>query len=395
MSDTDVRIIDQTTDTSLVDGDYVIVDSQNEGTRKYNLGKEIRDIKEDLQDLQEEIEGGGGGLTNDLKAALDQFAQKVAYIDDDGQDYYNALHNALYPPASLSYITCVYTQSGTVYTTDSLDSLKSDLVVTAHYSNGTTQTVTAYTLSGTLTVGTSTITVSYGGKSTTFNVTVTRVPSSYVTNGLIARFDGIDNTGSGHSSSATTWKDLVGSYDIATPTNSGGTWASDGLVLDGTQGRDFVASTIWTLPEASTIELVLDQCSPATGVTYAVVAGFNSNVCFTICPENTVGFAQPISKYDTGLTSPTDIHHMVALYTGTTVSSAYINGTQAALNGGTASMKHPNNKLILGVQDNSAAGYKLVGKIMAIRVYNRQLTASELQQNLETDAERFGTGGVS
>lgn len=51
MSDTDVRIIDQTTDTSLVDGDYVIVDSQNEGTRKYNLGKEIRDIKEDLQTL--------------------------------------------------------------------------------------------------------------------------------------------------------------------------------------------------------------------------------------------------------------------------------------------------------------------------------------------------------
>ena len=46
MSDT--RIIDQTTDTSLVDGDYVIVDSQNEGTRKYNLGKEIRDIKTDL-----------------------------------------------------------------------------------------------------------------------------------------------------------------------------------------------------------------------------------------------------------------------------------------------------------------------------------------------------------
>ena len=51
MSDT--RIIDQTTDTSLVDGDYVIVDSQNEGTRKYNLGKEIRDIKTDLSQLEE------------------------------------------------------------------------------------------------------------------------------------------------------------------------------------------------------------------------------------------------------------------------------------------------------------------------------------------------------
>ena len=125
-----------------------------------------------------DIGGSGTGLTADLKSALDQIAQKVAYIDDDGQDYYDSLHNALYPPASLSSISCVYTQSGTVYDTDSLDSLKPDLVVTAHYSNGTTGTVTNYTLSGTLTAGTSTITVTYGGKTTTFNVTVTHEPVS-------------------------------------------------------------------------------------------------------------------------------------------------------------------------------------------------------------------------
>lgn len=77
--------------------------------------------------------------------------------------------------AELSYISAVYTQSGTVYTTDSLDSLKSDLVVTAHYSDSTTSTVasTDYTLSGTLTVGTSSVTVTYEGKTTTFSVTVT------------------------------------------------------------------------------------------------------------------------------------------------------------------------------------------------------------------------------
>ena len=72
-------------------------------------------------------------------------------------------------------ITATYTQSGTVYDTDSLDSLKPDLVVTANYSGGTSETVPAsdYTLSGTLTEGTSTITVSYAGLTTTFNVTVT------------------------------------------------------------------------------------------------------------------------------------------------------------------------------------------------------------------------------
>lgn len=117
--------------------------------------------------------GGGSGLTADIKAALLQIAQKVAYIDDDGQTYYDALENALYPPADLVSISAVYAQSGTVYDTDTLDSLKSDLVVTAHMSDSTTQTITGYTLSGTLAEGTSTITVSYGGKTTTFTVTVT------------------------------------------------------------------------------------------------------------------------------------------------------------------------------------------------------------------------------
>ena len=83
---------------------------------------------------------------------------------------------------TVSSISAVYTQSGTVYTHDTLDSLKADLVVTAVYSDSSTKTIPAadYTLSGTLTTGTSTITVAYGGKTTTFSVTVTTgVPSAY------------------------------------------------------------------------------------------------------------------------------------------------------------------------------------------------------------------------
>jgi hypothetical protein len=45
-------------------------------------------------------------------------------------------------------------------------------VVTANYSDGTSETVTDYTLSGTLAEGTSVVTVSYGGKTDTFSVTV-------------------------------------------------------------------------------------------------------------------------------------------------------------------------------------------------------------------------------
>ena len=116
-------------------------------------------------------------LSPAVKAALLQIAQKVAYIDEDGQDYYDALYEALYARVLVS-ITATYTQSGTVYDTDSLDSLKSDLVVVANYNDGTTETLasTDYTLSGTLTAGTSTVTVTYEDKTTTFIVTVTADP---------------------------------------------------------------------------------------------------------------------------------------------------------------------------------------------------------------------------
>ena len=78
--------------------------------------------------------------------------------------------------SEVSSISAVFTQGANViYDTDSLDTLKQYLVVTATYSDTSTATVasTDYTLSGTLTDGTSTITASYGGKTDAFSVTVT------------------------------------------------------------------------------------------------------------------------------------------------------------------------------------------------------------------------------
>lgn len=117
--------------------------------------------------------GGSSGLTSDIKDALLQLAAKVAYIDDDGQSYYNDLLAALYQVSSIS---AVFTQGANIVCDiDTLESLKQYLVVTATLSDGKTSVVpsTNYTLSGTLTVGTSTVTVTCYGKTTTFTVTVT------------------------------------------------------------------------------------------------------------------------------------------------------------------------------------------------------------------------------
>lgn len=143
----------------------------------------------------------GGGLSPEIKQAiLDCFAH-VAWVDPEGADYYNALHDLFFPPTELVRITAVYTQTGTVYPSTSLDSLKSDLVVKAVYSDGTTETLasTDYTLSGTLTVGTSTVTVSYSGKTTSFTVTVSAVPvvasisAVYTQSGTVYDTDSLDS----------------------------------------------------------------------------------------------------------------------------------------------------------------------------------------------------------
>ena len=136
---------------------------------------------DNLNDIQDAIIAleKGGAISDDLKQALLQIASKVAYIDDQGAAYYQDLYDALYPSASLVSISAAYTQSSTVYPSTQLDSLKTDLVVTGTYDDSSTATIPAtdYTLSGTLTVGTAVITVTSGGKTTTFSVTVSDSPA--------------------------------------------------------------------------------------------------------------------------------------------------------------------------------------------------------------------------
>lgn len=209
-----------------------------------------------LNDMDNQIEflsNQGSSFSDDFKTALLNCFENVAWINENGQIYYDALYDSLYPDnvwfitntltgcvtsnnttsilknnsyvatiiategytldgatvnilmggndvTNLYYssgsinipnvtgnlvitvtavsdvvsISAVFTQgSAIIYDTDSLDTLQQYLVVTAIYADSTTTTVSNYTLSGTLEEGISTITVSYGGKTDTFNVTVT------------------------------------------------------------------------------------------------------------------------------------------------------------------------------------------------------------------------------
>lgn len=152
-------------------------------------GDAVASLKEDLSKLTP-------GLSDEAKTALLNCFQHVAWIDAQGQTYYDALETALYEveEKTLVSISAVFNQgSAVIYADSALSDLKPYLTVTARYSDGTTQTVTSYTLSGTLTTGTSTITASYSEKTATFNVTVSPVetPKRYIVQGDIASHIGI------------------------------------------------------------------------------------------------------------------------------------------------------------------------------------------------------------
>lgn len=134
----------------------------------------IKSILGQIEELEDVVESIEQGLTNEVRTALLACFEHVAWIDEHGQDYYDALHDALYSGrGELDSITVVYTDGiDYIYTDDNLDTLRNNLVVTAHYTNESSEVVTEYELSGTLTVGTNNITVTYQGKTATFTVSV-------------------------------------------------------------------------------------------------------------------------------------------------------------------------------------------------------------------------------
>lgn len=171
-----------------------------EEMKTLRIGKttyEIVDAKarEEISKLSGGNENQGSGLTSAVKNALLKCFAHVAWTDENGQSYYDALATALNSSdggsggdeggdeggstvVTLTSISAVY-GGGEVASGTALSEL-TDIVVTAHYSDGSTKNITGYELSGEIVAGTNTITVSYGGLTTTFEVVGTETKRTYL-----------------------------------------------------------------------------------------------------------------------------------------------------------------------------------------------------------------------
>ena len=340
-------------------------------------------------------------LSQATKSALLDIAAHVAYIDANGQSRYDALDAALNAKALLS-ITAVYTQSGTVYDTDSLDSLKADLVVTAYYDDGTSADVTsASVLSGTLAEGTSVITATYGGKTTTFNVTVTAWPK-YITNGLVHMWDGLNNTGRGHNSSVTVWKDLVGSIDLTQ--QAGGTWKDNALHFEPASSSDMLYWKDATQTNIYTQNMTVEVCIQPTGNTdypeskSAIIASISASainksrrIMLSNGDKSIGGYTGGTNQFAlTGFESLREVNHIAATYTALEgTANLYCNGVQTAMTAQHSFGDQLRNYVFVGAGQGESK-YPYLGDIYCIRVYNRVLSASEIAENYAEDVKRFG-----
>ena len=168
--------------------DYITQSSPSVFLTRSDASLAITAIVEEASTPEEQTDGpeqiaapaavnDGDTETNEQKAAILDMVEQLAFMTDDAMDYYLALAAALYPPAALDHIGAVFVQGGaTIYDNAPLSSLRPMLTVTAYYDDLTEHPVDDYTLTGTLTAGTSTITVSYQGETTTFTVLVTHIP---------------------------------------------------------------------------------------------------------------------------------------------------------------------------------------------------------------------------
>lgn len=116
---------------------------------------------------------GDAGIPDAVKVSLLDLVRHVAYIDDQGQAYYDALYATLYGGSGgYPRLQAVYAPgTHVVYTDDALDTLKPYLTVKRLESAGDSGTVVAdYTLSGTLVDGRSTVLVRADGLVTAVQV---------------------------------------------------------------------------------------------------------------------------------------------------------------------------------------------------------------------------------
>jgi len=210
----------------------------------------------------------------------------------------------------------------------------------------------------------------------------------YVTDGLVAMWDGEWNAGGGiHDPNATVWKDLVGSCDFTLV--GGATFNENSLVLDNSSGMQYAtASNISSFPSSSdlTFEVVCDRNANAVTI-FKPPDAYKFGLMFYAPNYNTMGNRVSLPTFrDTDF--PVGHYGSVTgVYGANNSLSVFIDGS-AVNSVSSDSIGGSQNEATIG-RRLSGSAYPLNGRVSNIRLYSRALTAAEIAANYAIDKARF------
>lgn len=195
------------------------------------IPSQLAQIGSEIDNLEAAMDGLGNQFPKEAKDKLIECFRKVAWSIPDGDGLVDELETILNSQGGAVRIIANYTQTQIVRPWFSLDSLKSDLIVSLVYGDGSIIETNSYTLSGTLTTGTSVITVANGGLSATFQVNVSDWQRIFkYSDGDLDKINGstsLDNTGDyaglyffGYTT-ANRRRSFPLSYGVSTPIKNG------------------------------------------------------------------------------------------------------------------------------------------------------------------------------
>ena len=208
---------------------------------------------------------------------------------------------------------------------------------------------------------------------------------TYVQDGLIAHWDGIDNTGTGvHDQEATVWKDLspAGKYDLAI--TSKGLWGTDHLVVNGCSATYGAKG-----PEVLTVEFLLRHTTLPGKSGILFDAGHKNRVWVSSAAGTRYYFASTTTRcLDLPYDAMADHAISVAYSKVGSVGQVLLDGVDATSAGTVASDTNTGGGFMIGDRAESAA-YPWIGNVYAVRVYNRTLSEQEMRANQTVDAIRY------
>ena len=220
---------------------------------------------------------------------------------------------------------------------------------------------------------------------------------SYIQDGLVAMWDGIENAGWGtHDSAATTWKDLIGNCDWTLGTSTSYEWTANSFDAKDqfAATQDFIdGSTVTTVEVCAKIKTQTTWVSGNHAfVIIGCISGSGSPPYYGLLYRNASSDLALMGGRSYFHGTASEFAGVAASFSfpnyATTSVSGYFNGTPRAASGNNTLDYNATTRGTVA-RIGGTASQSMPIEVYNIRLYSLALTAAEIAANYAVDVARF------